>query len=162
MWINNVYFVLIDPTAEKSKEKEFTEKKNHLINKFEKLKNSTGKKGKQKTTSHIKQAVINLTDTELTDEHISLLNLEPNFVSATKRIPFMDIMLATETCAIDLENSSKETDAKFLRQKVSHILNRNLNIKLPNNLSKPQRKALMQMKSNKDTQFIRSKRVLDL
>ena len=37
----------------------------------------------------------------------------------------MDIMLATETCAIDLENSSKETDAKFLRQKVSHILNRN-------------------------------------
>ena len=74
----------------------------------------------------------------------------------------MDIMLATETCAIDLENSSKETDAKFLRQKVSHVLNRNLNIKLPDNLSKPQRKALMQMKSNKDTQFIRSKRVLDL
>ena len=63
----------------------------------------------------------------------------------------MDIMSATETCAIDLENSSKETDAKFLRQKVSHILNRNLNIKLRDNLSKPQRKALVQMKSNKDT-----------
>ena len=39
-----------------------------------------------------------------------LLNLGPNFA-------------ATETCAIDLENSSKETDAEFLRQKVSHILN---------------------------------------
>ena len=63
----------------------------------------------------------------------------------------MDIISATETCAIDLENSSKETDAEFLRQKVSHILNRNLNIKLRDNLSKPQRKTLVQMKNNKDT-----------
>ena len=38
-----------------------------------------------------------------------------------------------------------------LRQKVSHILNRNLNIKLRDNLSKPQRHALVQMKNNKDT-----------
>ena len=67
-----------------------------------------------------------------------LLNLGPNFA-------------ATETWAIDLENSSKETDAEFLRQKVSHILNKNLYIKLRDNLSKPQRKALVQMKNNKDT-----------
>ena len=59
-----------------------------------------------------------------------LLNLGPNFVPATKRIPFMDIILAVETCAIDLENSGKETDVEFLRQKVSHILNKNLYIKL--------------------------------
>ena len=45
----------------------------------------------------------------------------------------MDIISATETCAIDLENSSKETDTEFLRQKVSHILN-NLYIKLRDNL----------------------------
>ena len=77
-----------------------------------------------------------------------LINLGPNFVPATKRIPFMDIMPATETCAIDLENRSKETDAEFLCQKVSHILNRNLNVKL---LSKPQRKVLVEMKNNKDT-----------
>ena len=80
-----------------------------------------------------------------------LINLGPNFVPATKRIPFMDIMPATETCAIDLENRSKETDAEFLRQKVSHILKRNLTIKLWDNLSKPQRKALVEMKNNKDT-----------
>ena len=97
---------------------------------LKKLKNSTEKKGKQKTTSYIKQAVIDLTDTELTEEQMSLLNLGPNFVPATKRIPFMDIILAVETCAIDLENSSKETDAEFLRQKVSHIINKNLYIKL--------------------------------
>ena len=63
----------------------------------------------------------------------------------------MGIISATESLAIDLENSSKETDAEFLRQKVNHILNRNLNIKLRDNLSKPQRKALVQMKNNKDT-----------
>ena len=36
-------------------------------------------------------------------------------------------------------------------KKVSGILNRNLNTKFWNNLSKPQRKALVQMKNNKDT-----------
>ena len=63
----------------------------------------------------------------------------------------MDIISATETCAIDLENSSKETDAECLRQKVSHILNRNLNIKLQDNQSKQQGQALVQMKNNKGT-----------
>ena len=104
---------MITSKGEKSKEKEFTKKKNHLINKFEKLKNSSGKKGKQKTISYIKQAVINLTDTELTEEQKSLLNLGPNFVPATKRIQFMDIVSATETCVIDIENSSKETNAEL-------------------------------------------------
>ena len=149
--ISDEHFALINRTTEKCKEKEFTNKKNHLINKFKKLKNSTEKKGKQKAKSYINQAVINLNDTKLIEEEISLLNLGPNFVPATKRIPFMDIILATKTCALDLENSSKETDAEFVRQNVSHILNKNLYIKLQGNLSKPQRKALEQMKSNKDT-----------
>ena len=52
-------FTLIDHTTEKSKEKEFIKKKNHLINEFEIVKNNTGKKSKEKTTSYIKQAVIN-------------------------------------------------------------------------------------------------------
>ena len=43
--INNELFALIDCTIEKSKKKEFTKKKNHLINKFEKLKNIAEKKG---------------------------------------------------------------------------------------------------------------------
>ena len=50
-----------------------------------------------------------------------------------------------------LKNSSKETDAEFLPQKVSHILNKILYVKLRDNLSKPQRKALVQMKNNKNT-----------
>ena len=34
--------------------------------------------------------------------------LEPNFVPATKRMPFMNIISATETCTIDLEGSIEE------------------------------------------------------
>ena len=83
------------------------EKKNHLIKKFEILKNSTGKKRKQKITLNIKQAVINLTDIKLTEEQKSLLNLGPNFVPATKRMPFMDIISLTETYRIDSEESIK-------------------------------------------------------
>ena len=43
------------------------------------------------------------------------------------------------------------TLSEFLRQKVSHLLNKNLYIKFQGNLSKPQRKALVQRKNNKDT-----------
>ena len=159
--INDEHFALIYSTTENSNEKEFTKKKNNLINKFENLKNSSVKKDKQKTTSYIREVVINLTDTELTEEQKSLLNLGPNFVPGTKKIPFMDIISATEICAIDLENSSKETDAEFQCQKVGHILNKNLNIKLRDNLSKPQRKTLGQMKNNKGTTIIYSIRVQD-
>ena len=66
--VKDEHFAFIDRTTEKSEQKEFTKKENHLINKFEILKNSTGKKSKQKATSYIKQVVINLTDTELTEK----------------------------------------------------------------------------------------------
>ena len=82
---------------------------------------------------------------------MSLLNLGLSVVPATKRIPFMDINSATETCVTDLENSSKETDEEFLRQKVTYILHKKLSIKLRGNLSKPQKKALVQMKNKKGT-----------
>ena len=49
------------------------------------------------------------------------------FVAA---LTVMEIVWGAETCAIDLENSSKETDAECLRQKISYIFNRNLNINL--------------------------------
>ena len=119
------HFALYDCTTENSKEKDLPKKKNYLIKKFEKMKISSGERSKHKTTSYIKQAVINLTDTELTEEHKSLLHLGPNFVPATKKILFMDIILATETWEIDLENNSKETDVECLHQKVIYILNRN-------------------------------------
>ena len=49
-----------------------------------------------------------------------------SFIPGTKTIPFMDIILATETCATDIENGSKQTDSECLRQKVSYIFNTNI------------------------------------
>ena len=42
------------------------------------MQNSSPGKSKQKTVSYIKQVVINLANTELTEEQKSLLNLGPN------------------------------------------------------------------------------------
>ena len=90
--------------------------------------------------------------------YFDILISKDSLISLLLYLAFLDnvfgcskLNLATETCAIDLENSSKETDAECLCQKVSRILNRNLNVKLRDNLSNPQRKALVQKKSNKDT-----------
>ena len=65
---------------------------------------------------------MNLTDTELKNEQKSLLNLGPNFFSATRKNSFMDIILATETCVIDLENNSKETLSIYLLCLLSILL----------------------------------------
>ena len=100
-WSRYKHFALIDRATKKSKEKEFTKKKNHLINKFEILKSSTEKKSKQKATSYIKQAVVNLTNTDLVEKQKSLLNFGLNFLPANKIIPFMDIISATETCSTE-------------------------------------------------------------
>lgn len=72
----------------------------------------------------MKQAVIYLTNEQLTDDQTSLLKIEPNFVSTNKKILFMDI---NSTTALDLENWNKGTDTEPLRQKLSEILSKNLN-----------------------------------
>lgn len=72
----------------------------------------------------MKQAVIYLTNEQLTDDQTSLLKVEPNFVSTNKKILFMDINSAT---ALDLENWNKWTDTESLPQKLSEILSKNLN-----------------------------------
>ena len=72
----------------------------------------------------MKQAVIYLTNEQLTDDQTSLLKIEPNFVSTNKKILFMDI---NSTTALDLENWNKGTDTDPLRQKLSEILSKNLN-----------------------------------
>ena len=42
----------------------------------------------------------------------------------------------------------KEADAESLRQNICHILNKNKNMKIKDNLSKEQRKALKQIQQN--------------
>ena len=59
---------------------------------------------------------------------------------------------ATELVALNLKYHDKEVDAEYLRQKVCHILNKNINMKIKDKLSKEQRKALKEVgKINKNT-----------
>ena len=54
----------------------------------------------------------------------------------------MEIITATESVALNFEYLNKEADAESLRQNVCHILNKSRNMKIKDNLSKEQRKAL--------------------
>ena len=60
----------------------------------------------------------------------------------------MDIITSTESMALNLEFHKNLADAECLRQNVSHILNKNIHLKIKDNLSKEQRKALNQLKNN--------------
>ena len=58
----------------------------------------------------------------------------------------MEIITATEPAPFNLEYHKKEADVKSLRQSVGHFLNKNRNMKMKDNLSKEQRKALKQIR----------------
>ena len=51
-----------------------------------------------------------------------------------------------ESVALNLEYHNKEPDGKSLRQNVCHILNKNRNMKIKDNLLKEQRKALKEIR----------------
>ena len=58
----------------------------------------------------------------------------------------MEIIAATESVALNLECHNKEADDESLRQNVCHIINKNRNMKIKDNLSKEQRKALKEIR----------------
>ena len=141
--LSEEHYLPIQSFTEKSRENEFVKRKEHLIRKFNELQTTSSKRNNQQiTTTYVKPSIINLTDVALTDHQTSLLNLGPKFVPAEKRIPFMEIITATESVALNFEYLNKEADAESLRQNVCHILNKNRNMKIKDNLSKEQRKAL--------------------
>ena len=60
----------------------------------------------------------------------------------------MDIISSIESCAIELQKDNKKTDAELLRQNVSLSLTKSINKKLDDNLTRPQRIALKELKTN--------------
>ena len=60
----------------------------------------------------------------------------------------MDIITSTESCALDMEHNLKENEAETLRQNVSNILQKNLNLKITSNLKKDERRALKELQKN--------------
>ena len=65
-----------------------------------------------------------------------------------KNLPSMDIITSTESCALDMEHNHKENEAETLRQNVSNILQKNLNLKIRSNLKKDERRALKELQKN--------------
>ena len=134
--VSEEHYLLIQSVTEKSREYEFVKKKEHLICKFNELQTTPSKRNNQQiTTTYVKPSIINLTDIALTDHQTSLLNLGPEFVPTEKKIPFIEIITATESVALNLEYHNKEADAESLCQNVCHILNKNRNMKIKDNLS---------------------------
>ena len=112
------HYLLIQSATEKSRENEFVKKKEHLICKFNEIQTTWSKRDNQQiTTKYVKPSIINLSDVALTDHQTSLLNLGPKFVPAEMRIPFMEIITATESVALNLKYQNKEADAEILAPK---------------------------------------------
>ena len=75
----------------------------------------------------------------------------------------MEIIIASESVALNLEYHNKEADAESLRQNVCHILNKNRNMNIKDNLSKEQQKALKEIRQSITTpRFTHSIKVHDL
>ena len=143
--VSEEHYFLIQFVTEKSREYEFVKEKEHLICKFNELQTTSSKRNKQQiATTYVKTSIINLTDIVLTNHQTSLLNLGPKFVPTEKKITFKKT--ATESVALNLEYHNKEADAESLHQNVCHILNKNRNMVIKDNLSKEQRKALKEMR----------------
>ena len=96
----------------------------------------------------MKNCVLNLAEDEIPKKHNELLNLGPMFAVTPNKIPYMDIITTTEEHALKLEYDNQLAAAERLRQDVKKIL---YTAKLPkSNLSKDQRIAIKEIKSNVD------------
>ena len=59
----------------------------------------------------------------------------------------MDIITSTKSCALDMEHNNTENKAVTLRQHVSNILQKNLNLKIRSDLKKDERRALQELQN---------------
>ena len=64
---------------------------------------------------------------------------------------FMDIITSTESCVFDMEHNYKESNAETLRQNVSNILQKNLNLKIRSNLKKDEKRGIKRITKNDKT-----------
>ena len=143
--LSDVHFETRERITNKSKEKEYVKKRNHLTEKYQNL--TKGNKIQEMTgdKSLLKPAVLNLTNQEIPQHHLELLNLGPKFVPSNKKLPFMDITNATEICPLSLEKESQIEYAELLRQKISNVTSKNMNFKIRSNLTFEHRTALKEL-----------------
>ena len=76
----------------------------------------------QRSTSLVKNPVLNLRGDEVPQHHQELLKLGPKFVPNAQRVPHMDIITVAECSSLKLEYSKKVREAQTLRKDVHPIL----------------------------------------
>ena len=124
------HFETIERITNKSKEKEYVKKRNNLIEKYQNL--TKGNKIPKITgsKSFLKPALLSFTNQEISQHHLELLNLGPKFVPSNKKLPFMDIVNATELCALSLEKENQIKKVELFWQKISNVISKNINFKM--------------------------------
>ena len=152
--------------TEKAREKIFLSERARLKTKFEILANgktminlndqnlSHGKtiiNVNSKNLAHVKSAILNLTNNTVKENVTDLLNLGPKFVPTPTTVPFMDIITSTESAAVHLDNATKHHESESLRNQVSNALSKFVNKKIPSNLTKNQRRALIALRNDDET-----------
>ena len=131
--MSDAHFATIERITNISKEKEYVKKRSHLI---EKCQNLTKENKIQKITGNkslLKPTVLNLTNQEITQHHLELLNLRPKFVPSNKKLLFMNIVNTAEISALSLEKESQTENTESLRQKISNVISKNIHFKISNN-----------------------------
>ena len=96
----------------------------------------------------MKSPVLNLVPDVIPENHKDLLRLGPKFVPSTKKIPYMDIISATESSALKLEYGKKVSEAQVLRKDVLRILKTAKPLR--DNLTRKQRATLNEIKNDND------------
>ncbi|XP_065642548.1 uncharacterized protein LOC136074171 [Hydra vulgaris] len=102
----------------------FLRSRNKLRNKFDLLIKESRYKDNdnQRKYKFIKEVTLNLCADNIPTHDKKLLDLGPNFVPIPSKVPYMDVISITETAALKLKYSNKNTDAKKLRQDVLRVL----------------------------------------
>ena len=98
--------------------------------------------------SVIKPAILNPTSEEIPKHYESFLNIRPKFVPTEKNLQFMDKITSTESCTLNMEYNHKENESETIRQNVSNILQKILNLKIRSNLTKDERRVLEELQKN--------------
>ena len=133
--LNDAHFGTIERITNISKEKDYVKKRNHLIEKNQNLTKGNKIQKIRGNKSLLKFAVLNLTKQEIPQRDLELLNLGPKFLPNNKKLPFMDILNATEIWPLSLEKENHIENAELLRQQISNVHSKNINFKIRNNLT---------------------------
>ena len=96
---------------------------------------------------------MNLTNQEIPQHHLEFLIIRPKFVPSNSKLFFMDIVNATEICALSLEKENQVENAESLQQKISNIISKNIHFKITNNLTFEQRIALKELSQSTGNKF---------